>query len=85
MDVSGRIPLTWMPAIHAGMTELTLSFSVGERKIMNPFVVKVLFRFGLVRYLSLTPPIRVCKSALRCRASFSVSCSQKYLAFPAQL
>ena len=46
MDVSGRIPLTWMPAIHAGMTELTFSSSVGERKIMNHFVVKCLFRFG---------------------------------------
>jgi hypothetical protein len=22
MDVSGRIPRTWMPAIHAGMTKL---------------------------------------------------------------
>ena len=22
MDVSGRIPRTWMPAIHAGMTEI---------------------------------------------------------------
>jgi hypothetical protein len=30
---------TWMPAIHAGMTKLSISRSVGERKIMNHFVV----------------------------------------------
>jgi hypothetical protein len=40
MDVSGASCETWMPAIHAGMTKLsTFSFSVGERKIMNHFVV----------------------------------------------
>ena len=26
---------TWMPAIHAGMTKISISFSVGERKLMN--------------------------------------------------
>src|SRR5713226_1343564 len=31
---------TWMPAIHAGMTNSAFSFSVGERKLMNHFVVK---------------------------------------------
>jgi len=30
---------TWMPAIHAGKTKLAFSFSVGERKIMERFVV----------------------------------------------
>ena len=39
MDVSGRILRTWMPAIHAGMTRSTFSFAVGERKLMNHFVV----------------------------------------------
>jgi hypothetical protein len=39
MDVSGRIPRPWMPAIHASMTKFEVSFSVGERKIMNHFVV----------------------------------------------
>jgi hypothetical protein len=34
MDASGRILRTWMPAIHAGMT-ISISFSVGERDIMN--------------------------------------------------
>jgi hypothetical protein len=34
MDVSGRILRAWMPAIHAGMTEI-FSSSVGERKLMN--------------------------------------------------
>ena len=32
-----------MPAIHAGMTVIAFSFSVGERKIMNHFVVRVYF------------------------------------------
>jgi hypothetical protein len=41
MDVSGRILRTWMPAIHAGMTKFAFSFSVGERKIMEHFVVRV--------------------------------------------
>jgi hypothetical protein len=35
MDVSGRIPHTWMPAIHAGMTGSPFSCSVGERKLMK--------------------------------------------------
>jgi hypothetical protein len=39
MDVSGRIPRPWMPAIHASMTKFEVSFSVGERKIINHFVV----------------------------------------------
>jgi len=39
MDVSGRILRTWMPAIHAGMTTFAFLFSVGERKIMEGFVV----------------------------------------------
>jgi hypothetical protein len=39
MDVSGRILQNWMPAIHAGMTNLHFSFSVSERKITNHFVV----------------------------------------------
>jgi hypothetical protein len=45
MDVSRGIPAAWMPAIHPGMTKILFSFSVGERKIMNHFVVKCLFRF----------------------------------------
>jgi hypothetical protein len=39
MHVSGRILRTWMPAIHAGMTKLSILCSVGERKIMTHFVV----------------------------------------------
>ena len=39
MDVSGRILHTWMPAIHAGMTKLSIFIFCGERKIMNHFVV----------------------------------------------
>jgi hypothetical protein len=39
MDVSGRILRTWMPAIHAGMTEgdraRWFSSSVGGRKLMK--------------------------------------------------
>jgi len=85
MDVSGRIPLTWMPAIHAGMTKLTIFILWASGKIMNHFVVKSLFRFGLVRYLPLTPRIPACKNAPRCRASFSAWCSQKDLACPARL
>jgi hypothetical protein len=42
MDVSGRIPRTWMPAIHAGMTEIRISPSAAERKLMNHFVAKFL-------------------------------------------
>jgi hypothetical protein len=42
MDVSGRIPQTWMPAIHAGMTKSALSLSVGERTLMKHFVAKSL-------------------------------------------
>ena len=30
----------WMPAIHAGTTESAFSFSMGERKVMNHFVVR---------------------------------------------
>ena len=45
MDVSGRILHTWMPAIHAGMTKLSIH-SLWAAKIMNHFVVKCLFRFG---------------------------------------
>jgi hypothetical protein len=40
MDVSGRILRTWIPAIHAGMTNSPFSCSGGERKIMKHFVVK---------------------------------------------
>jgi hypothetical protein len=29
----------WMPAIHAGMTKLAFSFSVGGRKSMEHFIV----------------------------------------------
>jgi hypothetical protein len=47
MDVSGHILRTWMPAIHAGMTEICISCPVGERKLMKRFVVKVLFPVGL--------------------------------------
>jgi hypothetical protein len=32
-----------MPAIHAGMTKFAFSFSVGERKIMKHFVVRMSF------------------------------------------
>ena len=50
MDVSGRVLRAWMPAIHAGMTETAdgrrrssdvppFSSSVGERKLMNHFVI----------------------------------------------
>jgi hypothetical protein len=39
MDVSGRIFANLMPAIHASMTKFAFSFSVGERKVMNHFVV----------------------------------------------
>jgi hypothetical protein len=39
MDVSGGIRAAWMPAIHAGMTKILFSCSVGDRKIMNHFVV----------------------------------------------
>ena len=42
MDVSGGILATWMPAIHAGMTNAFLC-SVAERKLMNHFVVKLHF------------------------------------------
>ena len=31
---------TWIPAIHPGMTEIRFSASVGERKLMNHFVLK---------------------------------------------
>jgi len=31
---------TWMPAIHAGMTNAAFSSSVDERKLMKHFVVK---------------------------------------------
>ena len=41
MDVSGRILHTWMPAIHAGMTKLSVFMFCGVRKIMNHFVVLV--------------------------------------------
>jgi hypothetical protein len=45
-DVSGRILRIWMPAIHAGMTRSIFIFIfVGERKIMNHFVVSHPFRF----------------------------------------
>jgi hypothetical protein len=30
---------TWMPAIHAGMTENCFSYSMGKRKIIAQFVV----------------------------------------------
>jgi len=32
---------TWMPAIHAGMTNTAFSSSVGERKLMNHSVVHI--------------------------------------------
>ena len=35
---------TWMPAIHAGMMKSAFLLSVGERKIMEPFVVRKSFR-----------------------------------------
>jgi hypothetical protein len=35
----------WMPAIHAGMREFAPSSSVGERKIMNYFVVRSVVLF----------------------------------------
>jgi hypothetical protein len=47
MDVSGHILWAWMPAIHAGMTkekpgmDLCVSCSVGERKNMKHFVVRL--------------------------------------------
>jgi hypothetical protein len=47
MDVSGGIPAAWMPAIHAGMTKISISFSVGERTIMNHFVAQI-FKLFLV-------------------------------------
>ena len=34
MDVSGRILRTWMPAIHAGMTKLSI-FIFCEHKLMK--------------------------------------------------
>ena len=40
MDVSGASLQAWMPAIRAGMTESAFSFSVGERALMNHFVVR---------------------------------------------
>jgi hypothetical protein len=43
MDVSGRILRTWMPAIHAGMTRITIFMFCGERKIMEHFVVISIF------------------------------------------
>jgi hypothetical protein len=39
MDVSGRILHTWMPAIHAGMTKLSIFILCGVRKSMNHSVV----------------------------------------------
>jgi hypothetical protein len=47
MEVCGRVLRTWMPAIHAGMTEekpvMVLRFhrSVGKRKIINRLVVSI--------------------------------------------
>jgi len=32
MDVSGRILQTWMPAIHAGMTKLSIFMFCGRAK-----------------------------------------------------
>jgi hypothetical protein len=40
-DVSGRIQRSWMPALHAGTTKSSFSCSVGERKLMNHFVVTI--------------------------------------------
>jgi hypothetical protein len=40
MDVSERILQTWMPAIHAGMTKISISCSLGVRKLMNHFVAQ---------------------------------------------
>jgi len=39
MDVSGSILGNWMPTVHTGMTKFAFSFSVGECKIMEHFVV----------------------------------------------
>ena len=39
MDVSGCILHTWIPAIHAGKTKLSIFMFVGERKLMKHFVV----------------------------------------------
>jgi hypothetical protein len=39
MDVSGSILGNWMPAVHTGMTKFAFSFSEGECKIMEHFVV----------------------------------------------
>jgi hypothetical protein len=38
MDVSGRILRTWVPAIHAGMTMISIFMLCGERKLMKHFV-----------------------------------------------
>jgi hypothetical protein len=46
MDVSGSILASLDAGYHAGMTSMTkfaFSFSVGERKIMKHFVVRMSF------------------------------------------
>ena len=41
MDVSEAVILhTWMPAIHAGMTKLSIFMFCGRALIMNHFVVE---------------------------------------------
>lgn len=40
MDASGYILASLDAGYHAGMTEICISSSVGERKLMNHFVVK---------------------------------------------
>jgi hypothetical protein len=36
---------TWMPAIHAGMTNAAFSSSVDKRKLMKHFVVNASFSY----------------------------------------
>jgi hypothetical protein len=37
MDISERILRAWMPAIHAGMTKLSIFMFCGEREITESF------------------------------------------------
>ena len=47
MDVCGRILLTRMPAIHAGMTEICISGPAGKRKLMKRSLEKTLLDLEL--------------------------------------
>jgi hypothetical protein len=47
----------WMPAIHAGMTNSGFSFFVCERKLMNYFVVNMIFAY-LLRNLASVQSLR---------------------------